>query len=213
MTFLRVYKTYLTGAAIIWIVSLVLSLLAYMIVLRPQNNSKKRLESNLAEQKQLYASAQRAAQEETRIQLNEQIERLRDQLNNFAIDSEELTDLTFDISQIANRENLASFSVTTNSKKGASRSSAAAKKDSETNHIGENFIDIKFTAGFHQFAIFVNALERHRPVLFIDEFKINRSTKDDSSYQAILDVAAFVKKKQNNETADTASTSTFSTKL
>lgn len=214
MTFLRIYKTYLTRAAMIWMVSLVLCILAYVIMLRPQNSSQRRLENTLAEQKQLYASARRAAQEETKIQLNEQIEHLRDQLRTFAIDLEQLTDLTFDISQMANQENLASFSVTTRGiKRSAGRRSVVAGKESETSHIRENHIDIKFTAGFHQFATFVNALERHRPVLFINEFNISRSNQNDVVFQVTLDVAAFVRKQQDNETADTALTSNFSAKL
>lgn len=213
MMFIRGYKTYLTGAAILWAVSLVLCLLAYVLVLRPQNNSRRRLESSLAEQKQLYASARRAAQEQTRIQLHEQIERLRDQLEGFVVDFEEFTDLTFDISQIASREDLVSLSVTTRAKRSAGRGGVAAGAKPDTHRISENYIDIKFTAGFHQFATFVNALERHRPVLFIDEFRITRSTQNDSVYQVTLDVAALVKKQQDNETADAALTPTFSANL
>ena len=213
MIFIKEYKTHLKIAASIWMVSLILGLLAYVMVLRQQNNSKKRLESTLAEQKQLHASARRAAQKQSRDQLNEQIERLRDQIEGFAIDHEKFTDLTFDISQIANRENLSSFSVATSKKKSAGRRGAAARKKGDTNHINENLIDITFTAGFQQFAIFVNTLERHRPVLFVDEFKITRSRKDDSMYQVDLDVTAFVRKQQNNETAETASASTLSAKL
>ena len=214
MTFLREYKTYLTRAATIWMVSLVLCLMAYVIVLRPQNSSQRRLENTLAEQKQLYASARRAAQEETKIQLNEQIERLRDQLRTFAIDLEDLTDLTFDISQMANQENLASFSVTTRGiQRSAGRRSVAAGQESETSHVRENHIDIKFTAGFYQFATFVNALERHRPVLFINQFNISRSNQNGAVFQVSLDVAAFVRKQQNNETADKGLASTFSAQL
>jgi len=211
MTFLREYKTYLKRAAILWMVSLALCFLAYMIVIRPQNNNKRRLENGLTEQKQLYASALKATQEESKIQLNEEIQHLRDQLKGFAIDLEELTDLTFDISQIANRENLASFNVTPRSQSSSGRR-GVSKKD-EPKLIIENFIDIKFIAEFRQFANFVNALERHHPILFINKFKINLSTKDDSAYQTTLDVVAFVKKTQNNETADKVSTSTFSAKL
>ena len=212
MTCIKRYKTYLTRAAMIWAVSVVLFLLAYGIVLRPQNNSMKHLENTLAEQKQLYATVRKAAQEETKIQLYEEIERLRDQLKGFVIDPEESSDLTFDISQIASRENLTSLSVAY-AKKSARRLRSAAGTKSEINHLSENHIDIEFTAGFRQFATFVNALERHRPVLFIDEFRITRSTQNDSVYQVTLDVAALVRKQQNNETADTALTPTFSTKI
>ena len=214
MTFTRRYQTYLTRAVMLWMVSLALCFLAYMIVLRPQNSSRRRLEGALAEQKQLYASARRAAQEETKIQLNEQIERLRDRLRTFVIDPEELTDLTIDISQMANREKLASFSVTTRGKKRSAGSrGVASEKESETNHIKENLIDIKFDAGFHQFAIFVNALERHHPILFIDEFTINHSNRNDAVYRATLDVTTFIRKQQANETADKGLESAFSAQL
>ena len=210
---IRKYKTYLTKAAMLWAVFLGLCLLAYGIVLRPQNNSKEHLEKTLTEQKQVYASARRAAQEQTRIQLDEQIEQLRDQLKGFVVDLEESTNLTFDISQMASQENLSSLSVTTRAQRRASKGGVAVGAKSETHHINENHIDIKFNAGFRQFATFVNALERHRPVLFIDEFKITRSNQDESVFQVTLDVAAFVRKEQSNETADAAPTSTFRANL
>lgn len=213
MTFIREYKTYLTRAVIVWTASIVLCLLAYMILLRPQNNSKRHLESTLAEQKQLLASARRAAQEQTQIQLNEQIERLRIQLEDFVVDLESISDLTYEVTQIANRENLASFNMTTRTKKKGGRRSITTKEKSETNHITENLIDINFTAGFRQFATFVNALERHRPVLFIDEFKIERSTQNHSVYKATLDVAIFVRKQQDHEKASKSLTSTLSARL
>jgi Tfp pilus assembly protein PilO len=201
MAFIRVYKTYLTGTAIVWAASLALCLLAYVFVLRPQYNNKRQLDSTFAEQQQLYAAARRAAQEETKIRLNEQIERLRDRIKSFVVDLEESTDLTFDISQIANRENLDELSVTMRAERSTRGSSVGAGAQSKPSYIDEHYIDIKFSAGFLQFATFVNALERHRPILFIDEFKIALSRKNDPVYQVTIDVAAFVNKQKHNETA------------
>lgn len=212
MTFFLEYKTYLKRAGIVWMLSLVLCLVVYVLVIRPQNNSLRRLERNIDEQKQTYAAARRAAQEQNRIQLNEHIERLRIQLGSFVINSEELTDLTFDISQIANRENLTSFSVTPQSKKsGGWRSTSREKSDSGS--ISENLIDIKFTSEFRQFAAFMNALERHHPILFIDEFEITQSSQNESVYQATLDVTAFVRKQKDNENTEKDSKTTLSAKL
>ena len=53
---------------------------------------------------------------------------------------------------------------------------------------------------------------KHLQFLFTDEFKMKRSTKDDSVYQAMPDVTTFVPKRQNHETACTALTSTLSAK-
>lgn len=212
MGFFTEYKTYLKRAGIVWMLSLVLCLLAYMFGLRPQNDGIKRLERSIEEQKQVYAAARRAAQEQNRIQLSEHIDRLRDKLGDFVINSDELTDLTFDISQMADRENLASFSVTPRSKQGGRRR-GAARKEVEARSISENLIDIKFTAGFHQFAAFMNALERNNPILFVDAFEIIRSSQNESVYQATLDVTAFVKKQRDHETADKGQTRTYSAKL
>ena len=110
-TFIKIYRKYLMGAALIWAACLVLFLLVYMLVLGPQRSSKKRLESEIAKKKQLHESALRAAQEETKIQLNEQIESLRDRLKYFVIDFEDSANLTFDIGQIASEKKVASFNI------------------------------------------------------------------------------------------------------
>jgi hypothetical protein len=208
MALIKIYKKYLMIAAIAWAACLVLLILVYMVVLRPQRNSKKHLENTLAEKKQLYEFAQRAAQEQTKIQLNEQIERLRDRLKNFVVDFEDSANLTFDIGQIANEKKVASFSVKTKEERGV-----PVTPIPDSNCVRENHIDVSFTAGFNQFANFVNALERHRPVLFVNEFAITRSNQSNSVYQVTLDVAALVRKQQDSETADKPSAQVYSAKI
>ncbi len=194
-TFIKIYRKYLTRAAIVWAACLVLFILVYILVLGPQKSSRKHLESTLTEKKQLYEFAQRATQEQTKIRLNEEIESLQDTLKGFVIDHEDSTNLTFNIGQIANKEKVSLLSIKSKERRGV-----LAMPD--CNSISENHIDISFIAGFNQFATVVNALERHQPVLFVNEFTISRSNKDDSTYQVTLDVAAFVKKQQEREIAD-----------
>jgi len=194
-TFIKIYRKYLTRAAIVWAACLVLFILVYILVLGPQKSSRKHLESTLTEKKQLYEFAQRATQEQTKIRLNEEIESLQDTLKVFVIDHEDSTNLTFNIGQIAYKEKVSSLSIKSKERRGV-----LAIPD--CNSISENHIDISFIAGFNQFATVVNALERHQPVLFVNEFTISRSNKDDSTYQVTLDVAAFIKKQQEREIAD-----------
>ncbi len=174
---------------LIWAACFVIFLLAYMLVLGPQKNYEKSIENKLAERKQVYESALRAARKETKIRLTEQIERLQSRLQDFVIDFEDSANLTFDISQIANEKNVASFSIKSKDGRGPSTIT-------EAKYIRENLIVISFIGGFNQFATFLNALERHRPVLFVDKFSITRSGQDDSGYQVSLDVATVVKKQQ-----------------
>jgi hypothetical protein len=198
MVRIEIHKKYLTKAAIVWAACLVLLLLAYIMVLRPQHLNEKRLDRTLAEKKRLYESAQRATQEATRAQLNEQIRQLRDRLHDFVIGFEDSANLTFDIGQIASDKKVTAFSV-----KGKENRTALAVPD--CNAISENHMNVSFVSGFYQFATFVNALERHKPVLFVNEFTIVRSNQNDAAYEVTLDVAAFVKKPRERETADKAS--------
>jgi len=204
--FIKVYRKYITRAAIAWAACLVLFILAYILFLGPQKSSRKRIESALAEEKQLYELAQRAAQEQTKIRLNEQIEGLRNMLEDFVVDSEDSANLTFDIGRIANEQEVGSFSIKNKDKQGV-------LEIPDCNSIYENHIDIGFVAGFNQFATFVNALERHQPVLFVNEFAITRANNDKLAYQVTLDVAAFVRKQRDREIADQSSTSAIGSKI
>ncbi len=190
MSFMKTHKKYLMTTGIIWAACFVTFLLAYILVLGPQKNLKKRIENKLTESKQMHESALRAARKETKIRLNEQIERLQSRLEDFVIDFEDSANLTFDISQIANEKKVASFSI-------KSKDSRGPSTKSEAKYIRENHIVISFIGDFNQFATFLNALERHRPVLFVDKFSITRSVQDDSGYKVSLNVAAFVKTQQS----------------
>lgn len=194
MTFIKTHRKYLTTAGVIWAGCLVVFLIVYVLILGPQRNYDKRVESELAEKKQVYEFAVKAAQEETKIRLNEQIESLQSRLGDFVIDFEGSANLTFDISQIASEKKIVSFSIKNKDNKGL-----VAIPD--CSYIFENQININFTGGFNQFAVFLNALERHRPVIFVDEFTISRS-QNDSGYKVSLDVVALVKKQQDVKGTD-----------
>jgi len=190
MAFIKIYKKYLTIAALIWAACFILFSFTYIILLRPQKNSQKQVEEKLAKKKLMYDSAVKATKEETKIRLNEQIEHLRNRLQDFVIDSENSANLTFDISQIAGEQRLASFSI-----KGKDNSQVLAIPN--CNHIYENHIDVSFTAWFHQFATFLNALERHRPVLFIDKFTVS-SSRGDSGPQVSINLVVLTRKQQDS---------------
>ena len=206
MSFVKSYKKYLMTAGLIWAACFVVFLLVYILVLGPQKNSKKRIESKLAEKKQLYESALRAAQMETKNQLNEQIDNLQNRLKDFVVDFEDSANLTFEISQIANEKKVASFSI-----KGKDNLVLSGKPESK--YISENHIVISFIGGFNQFATFLSALERHRPVLLVDKFTMTRSGQDNSAFRVSLNVAAFVRKQQETKTSDKNSTQIYGAKI
>ncbi len=183
-----IYKKNLTTVALIWVGCFILLSLVYMLVLGPQRKNEKNIENVLFERKQQYQSALKASEEETKIQLKKQIEQLQNKLKDYVVDFEDSADLTFDIGQIAREQNIASFSIKAKGQGGFS-------KIPDCDYIGENYIDISFTGQFNKFVVFLNTLERHRPVIFVDEFTVTRSRdKRDQEHRASLSVAVFVKK-------------------
>ncbi|MCP4258802.1 MAG: hypothetical protein GY774_15065 [Planctomycetes bacterium] len=207
MNFIKVHKKYLITSGVIWAVCFVIFLLAYMLIVRPQKNSQKLVESRLAEKQQVYKSALRAAHEETRIRLNEQIESLRNRLKDFVAEYEDSVNLTFDLSQIAEEKKVASFGSKVKSNRGI------AKKKDKYKYIRESQINISFTGDFNQFATFLNTLERHRPVIFVDKFTLARSARDESVFLVNLSVISFVRKQQDSETADKTTAQAYGKKI
>ena len=206
MTVIKTYKKYLTTAGLIWAACFVVFLLVYVLVLGPQKNRKKRVEGELAEKKQIYESALTASQKETKARLNGQIEHLRNRLKDFVVDFDDSANLTFEISQIANDKKVASFSI-----KG--KESSVLSGEPVSKYISENHIVISFTGGFNQFATFLSALERHRPVLLVDKFAITRSGQEDSIFRVSLNLAAFVRKQRETKTSDKNSSQVYGVKI
>ena len=206
MPLIKTYKKYLITAGMIWAACFVVFLLAYIFVFGPQKNNKKRIESRLEEKRQLYETARRAAQKETKIQLNEQIESLQNRLKDFVVDFEDSANLTFEISQIADDKKVASFSI-------KSKDNIVLSGEPVRKFISEDHIVISFIGGFNQFATFLSALERHRPVLLVDKFTIIRSGQDDSAFRVSLNLAAFVRKQQDSKTADKGPAQVYGKKI
>ena len=191
------YRKRIKNAAFIWAGFGVLALLAYVAVLAPQARTKKQIEKLLAEKKKMYQAAITASRQETRIQLKEQIEQLQNTLKDFVIDYRESTNLTLDISQIANDRKVSGFSI---SGRGAGGSRAVEIPGCD--HIHENRIGIGFDAGFNNFATFLNTLERHKPVVFVDTFRINRLDEAKAANKVEMNLSVFVRKRLDDSTTD-----------
>lgn len=186
-----VYKKYFKLMALVWAGCFILSLLIYMIVVAPQREYEKQISQQLAEKKQMYEAILKINRQETRIQLNKQMGQWRDKLKDFIAAPEDLAGLTFDIGQIANDAKVDSFSV-------KPQSSRESQNTPDSKYVCENQMNVSFKADFNKFAAFLNAMERHRPVIFVDKFKITRAEQDDSSNQVSMDMSVFVKKRQGS---------------
>jgi len=186
-----IHKKYLMTITLIWAGSFILLCCTYVFVLAPQKKAKNLIGKQLAEKKQIYDSALETSKVETKIKLKERLETLQNKLADFVIAPEDSTDLIFDISQIANEQNVNSFSIKPKENR---RSSDLVDYE----YISENCIDIGFKGNYNQFATLLNTLERHRPVIFVDDLVITRSKESDSGHQVNMSLAVFTRKQQDS---------------
>jgi len=191
MSFMKTNKKLFMAIAIIWAVSFVLSAIAYVVLLLPQQKSKEQVETEYTQTKRKYDSVIEMSQEQTKARLKEELETLKNQLKDFTVDFENAPNLTFDISQIANKKNVDSFSIKT-------QENVKTSADLGLKYIKENEIDINFAGNFNQFATFLNTLERNRPVVFVDSFKITRSHREELGHKVNMKLAVFIRKQQDS---------------
>lgn len=186
MNMKAIYKKYAAKVLLVWGGCLVICVVVYAAVLGPQKARRAALAAQLAQKKQAYETAMSAARPETQSNWNKQMQALEDKLRGFA--AEDSANLTFDISQIAREKETHSFSI-------KAKDSGIESEVPDCEHIGESYMQVNFMAGFREFATLLSALERHRPVIFIDKFTIKRSKKGEAWHPADMELAVFVLKR------------------
>ena len=182
-----IYRKYLKMGVFVWAGCFIVFLLFYLLVLVPQEKLRASVEERFVETKRIADAAREAAKEERKIELSNQVENLDKRLKGFVTEQEETANLTFDISQISSDIKLRSFSIT------ATGSEGIIEIDN-CDYIFAKHIDITFVSSFNQFASFLNALERWRPVIFIDTFSIKRSRQSASGHEVGMKLAVLVGK-------------------
>ena len=181
------FKKYITTIAMVWCGGFVLLLFGYTTMLAPQKKQVQSLREQLIAQKENYEYAVSATLQSNKDKLSEEIELLRGKLIDFVVDFEDSANLTFDIGKIAAEKQASGFKIRFKNK---------YQQDSQWqdyNYINEKRISVSFNANFNQCAAFLNSLERHRPIIFVDEFKITQKDSDKSTPLMNLELAVFVK--------------------
>ena len=184
---------YIKLAALIWSCCFIVFLLVFLLVLSPLNRHRTQVESEFKKVKSDADSALLASEEETKIRLNEQIQDLNDTLGNFVIESENTSNLIYQISGISNEIELKAFQITPTGQN--------ISTFDNCKYISGQLYHVGFTASFNQFATFLNALERYRPVIFIDTFSITRSRQGENSHTVDMQLAILVLKNEKAKKA------------
>lgn len=190
-----IYRKYFKIGIIFWAVCFIILLLSYLLVLSPQERIRRSTERKLADTKHLAQSAREAAEEKNKKLLLEQLSNSGDRLKGFVIEQENVANLTFDIGRIKSKVKLNSFSSNFTGSEGTI-------KTDNYKHIIARQISVNFNSSFNKFAIFLNTLERNRPVIFIDTFSITRAGESDSGHNVDMKLAVLVGKDAKTKGVD-----------
>jgi hypothetical protein len=182
------YKKYLMTMGMVWAGSLVVFIIIYVLLISPQIKVKADLNRQLTDAKRLFDSAVAAANEDNKKKLVAEVDSLKVKISGYAADPAESANLTFDIGRLAGDKQLGSFTVKTPDQ-------AWGSEQIDSKNLQENRVDVSFNSDYKRFAAFLNSLERHRPVIFINRFKLTRGEQGLSSGKADMDLSFYVKKK------------------
>jgi hypothetical protein len=185
---MRAYKKHIVTLCVVWAVSAALFTVAHFFIVSPQLKVKAKLMKESANKQKLFEAAIDAAKEETQKKLADEVDSLRTKLYVYASDFEDSANMPLEISRVAAEKQVASFTV----KKGEQTREAAQMN---VKNLREDRIEISFVSDFRQFAAFLNALERHQPVVFVDRFRLIRGNEGPASHKADMDLTVFVTKR------------------
>ena len=176
----------------LWGGSFAALLVLYLFLLLPQNNMANFSKEKLAQLNREYLMSKAANSPEIRAMQNKELTELNNTLNVFVTDFDDLDKLTFSISKIA-----AEIRVDTFANKGSD--SESYSEISTCDQVGYVDATISFRSSFSKFARFVNAVERHDPIIFVDGFTITQDKREDSRHKAEIFLNFLIKIPQENK--------------
>lgn len=180
--------------AAVWGGTVPLLIVLYLLLLVPQNRRLRQLQVELEEKKLAFTGAEAAATEQARAERNQRIDKLRQKLGTFVAEPDQLDELTFSIRRIATEAQVEGFAI----KEGMRSSYLAPMPDGE--HIAHGSTNIAFASTFDRFASLVNSLERHRPVVFVEELTISIPPQTAALPQVEMVLTFFVRKPAQDKT-------------
>ena len=186
-----VYKRFFKFVPLVWGISIAAAVLTNIAVLAPQRELREQINNQLAEEQKTYTDLLKINEEKTKTRLKVQMAELRGSLSDFVASNEDLAGLTFDIGQMAKGLKAESFSI-------SPQSGPNNRDATDGQYICECQMKVNFKSSFNTFAAFLNAVERYKPVIFVNKFAITHSEQDESVNKVSLDLSLFAKKKQGS---------------
>ncbi len=173
---------------LVWISSVALAVFTYFVAIAPQGKIKQQVATQLAEREKAYAAVAKINNKQAQEALNKQMQQWKDEIRQFVVTEDELAGLTFDISQCAKDAKIDSFAIMPDD--------TNMKQKSTAKYVTERQFKVQFRTDFNKFAAFLNAVERYRPAVVINEFRIENSEHNPMASQVDMSLTVFVNKKQ-----------------
>jgi len=175
----------LKSVAAVWIGWLAAVLLAALLLVLPQERAKSRITRQLAEKREAIIHARETGSVKTRTQLEQEIETLQGVVDGFVMNQARAANLAFEVSRMSRDMKLDAFTLANTDKEGF-------VKVSSSSDILAKPVNLSFNTSFNTFAAFLNALERYRPAIFADTFRIVRVPGEGGSHQVNMKLFVLV---------------------
>lgn len=179
-------KKHIKTLLLTWLGCAVLFGIFYILVISSQKKTLVRLDSEISKTKSEYEQILLSASPENREKMTEQLKELRNSVSQFIMSYADSANLTFDIGRIADTQKVSDLIIKTK----------ADQAIANCSNVFENQVFLSFKSGFNQFYTFLNALERHQPVVFINKFSISRPQQVQGGNDVAMDLAVYVAKNQ-----------------
>ena len=173
---------YTIVTAAIWAVSVIVLGGGYTLLYMQQQANFLQVKSQCHERHIAMNKAQLAAQDEVKAKQKQQCEEVHQLISGFSTQQDSVTELVFEIGRIANELRLSEFSSKDQKQKNYS---TVGKSEL----VSEVWLKVEFQATFEQFAQFLNRLECHDPVVFVEEVSFRRGSQDTHEHTTSLQLS------------------------
>ena len=174
-----IHKKFIIAVTLLWAMAVSAFVGLHFLFLRPQEEAIRIVDEKLAQKAEELAEYMAVGLPRVRIEWDERIEKISANLSQYVANPQDLDRLAFSISRIANQIGVKAFS----SKELGERSYSEMPN---YDYIGQSSTSVSFIGTFNQLAMFVNALERHGPVVFLDELTISQIPRFENANQVYL---------------------------
>jgi len=183
---------YIIATVAVWAVSVIVLGGIYFLLYTPQKIELLQVKSQGTESQTALKQAQLAAQDQTKAKQKQRCEEVSQLISGFSTQQDAVTELVFEIGRIANELRLSEFS----SKNHKQQNSSTVGK---SKLVSEVWLNVDFQATFEQFAQFVNRLECHNPVVFVEEVSLRRGSQSIKGHKVSLQLSFLAETRAKNK--------------